>query len=49
VFLYPITGTDMFYIAKYLKNYDYLLKLHNKYPDYPAIKLVLWEKQELIG
>jgi hypothetical protein len=49
IFLYPVEEYELGYIAKYLKSYEYLLKLHNMYPDYPAIKLVLWEKQELIG
>ncbi|WP_152513796.1 hypothetical protein [Caldanaerobacter subterraneus] len=48
IFLYPIEEYELIYISKFLKSYDYLLKLHNAYPDYPAIKLVLWEKQGLI-
>jgi|GEM_PF-5564973 len=48
LFLYPVEEYELSYIAKYLKSYDYLLKLHNTYPDYPLIKLVLWKKQGLI-
>jgi hypothetical protein len=48
IFLYPVEEYELGYIAKYIKTYDYLLKLHREYPNYPMIKLVLMEKQGLI-
>jgi hypothetical protein len=48
IFLYPIEEYELTYISKYIKSYDYLLQLHNAYPNYPLMKIVLWQKQGLI-